>query len=60
MNEIKKLIILNKKLLNNIQIDDYFGYDPFDFLNSSIFKASPFRIAICKISMASDWKTLSY
>lgn len=44
MNEDhQKLIILNKKLLNNIQIDDYSGYDPFDFLNSSVFKASPFR-----------------
>lgn len=36
------LVERNERLLRQIMADDYAGYDPFDMLNSRIFKASPF------------------
>ena len=35
------LIALNERLLASIQSDDYAGHDPFDFLNSRLFQATP-------------------
>jgi len=36
------LVERNERLLRQIMADDYAGYDPFDMLNSRIFRASPF------------------
>ena len=35
------LIALNERLLASIKSDDYAGHDPFDFLNSRLFQATP-------------------
>ena len=36
-----KLIDLNTLLLNSIRAENFSGYDPFDLLNSRLFKATP-------------------
>lgn len=35
-------VLRNQQLLHAIQDDDYAGYDPFDMLNSRVFRATPF------------------
>jgi hypothetical protein len=38
---VTDLIALNGRLLASIKADDYAGHDPFDFLNSRLFQATP-------------------
>ena len=40
---MSELIALNQRLLASIKADDYAGHDPFDYLNSRLFQATPFQ-----------------
>ena len=40
---MSELITLNQRLLASIKADDYAGHDPFDYLNSRLFQATPFQ-----------------
>ena len=37
----KKIVRINRDLLSKIESDRYKGYDPYDYLNSILFKSSP-------------------